>query len=73
MTLPVSPHCKKILENFEDESKRKKTCNDNIQIRAAVICKAWDIFKTQSISFPESVDQAWDWVKDQCSQMGVYI
>ncbi|MFW6172621.1 MAG: hypothetical protein ACOC5T_02650 [Elusimicrobiota bacterium] len=73
MTPPVSPHCKKILTDFEDETKRKKICNNPRQIRATVICKAWDIFETKSISFLEAVDQAWDWAKDQCSQIGVYI
>jgi len=69
----ISSHCEMILRDFEDVTKRKDICWDFREIRAVVMCKAWELMDTQHIPFRVAISEAWDWVKEKCREVGAYI
>ena len=69
----VSPHCERILRNFEDLINRKEICWDFREIRAVVMCLAWDMMETSHIPFREAIRRAWEEVKFKCAEVGAYI
>jgi len=69
----VSPHCERILRNFEDLINRKEICWDFREIRAVVMCKAWELMEKEHIPFREAIRRAWDWAKIECAEAGAYI
>jgi len=69
----ISPHCARILEDFENPARRKDICTDFRQIRAVVMCEAWRIMESEHVSFKESISRAWAWARTKCSEAGAYI
>lgn len=69
----LSAHCKSTLDDFEDKTKRKDICYDFRNIRAVVMCAAWDKIESEHISFREAISAAWKEAKDKCRDVGAYI
>jgi len=67
----ISPHCKRVLDNFE--TRTKDVCVDFREIRAAVMCRAWQLMEAELIPFREAIRKAWVWAKDKCLKAGAYI
>lgn len=69
----ISSHCQVLLDDFIDVLKRKDICWDFREIRAVVMCRAWEIMEKEHVPFREAVRRAWRWAKDLCRQAGAYI
>jgi len=69
----LSAHCHAILEDFADEKKREKICYDFRNVRAVVMCTAWDKIESERMSFREAISAAWKEVKAKCRDVGAYI
>ena len=69
----VSPHCERILKEFEDLKHRDKICWDFREIRAVVMCLAWKKMEEEHMPFREAIRRAWDEVKIECAEAGAYI
>jgi len=67
----ISRHCIKKLEDFETNTKN--ICWDFREIRAVVMCKAWQLMEEKHIPFHIAVSEAWDWAKEKCREAGAYI
>ena len=67
----VSPHCRRVLEGFE--ANKKNICYSFREVRAVVLCKAWEYMEEEHIPFRSAIRKAWDWVKDECARIGAFI
>jgi len=67
----ISPHCRRVLDGFK--SNKKKICWDFREVRAVVLCKAWEFMESERISFRTAIRKAWNWVKDECAAAGEFI
>jgi len=69
----ISPHCEIMLESFKEPVKRRNICWSFRDIRAVVMCKAWQIMETEHVPFREAIRRAWDTAKKECAEVGAYI
>jgi len=69
-----SEKCKLVLETFQDPEKRKEICKDFRGYRRVVMCKAFELLEKGEVAgFSDAMDKAWDWVKEKCAEVGVFI
>lgn len=72
--MTISPHCEKVLRDFEDVEKRKSICYDFGQVRAVAMCLAWrKMQESPGIRFRTAISLAWDEIRDKCSEVGAYL
>ncbi len=66
--MPVSAHCKDLLEKTVD----KDACLDFRDTRARVMCQAWHIMDEEKVPFKEAVRSSWDRSKKDCAVVGMF-
>ncbi len=71
--LNPSEKCKLVLEAFEKKDEREKVCKDFRGYRRVVMCKAFELMEKEDISFSEAMHKAWEFVKEKCADVGVFI
>ena len=67
----ISPHCKRVLDNFE--TRTKDVCVDFREIRAVALCLCWKIFEEEKVPFRVALKKAWQIIKDRCFKAGAYL